>query len=116
MRKRRKARPAGATANRAKPNEKLLPSQKDITRNPRGNNPPAKFKRGYRGRVRLYLHDEAPRLGCGWRTFNICVGNKHVKLNDPNGGRSRISRPLFDRLSEASSANSHRNSIHGGIQ
>ena len=56
------------------------------------------FKNGHRGKVRLYLHDECPRIGSGWRWLNICVGSKWVKVNAGRGFNTRISRQLFDRL------------------
>jgi hypothetical protein len=55
-------------------------------------------KRGFRGPVCLYLHDDLPRFGCGWRRLFVRVGNKHVHIRAGDGNGRRISRQLFDRL------------------
>jgi len=55
-------------------------------------------KRGYRGPVCLYLEDDLPRFGCGWRRLFVRVGNKYVHIRSGDGNGRRISRPLFDRL------------------
>jgi hypothetical protein len=62
------------------------------------SNKPA-FKSGFRGKVRLCLHDEAPRLGAGWRIFYVMVGHKWVRVYDPSSGsKKRVSHLLFDRI------------------
>lgn len=33
-------------------------------------------------RIRIFLHDEAPRIGCGWRTVTVMLGRKWVRLVD----------------------------------
>jgi hypothetical protein len=61
------------------------------------------LKRGDRARVHLYLQDEAPRLGCGWRLFDAHVGNKHVTLTNVTTGKSaRLLRSVFEELARAS--------------
>jgi len=33
-------------------------------------------------RMRIYLHDEAPRIGSGWRTVTVLQGRKWVRMID----------------------------------
>lgn len=33
-------------------------------------------------RYRIFLHDEAPRIGCGWRTVAVILGRKWVRIMD----------------------------------
>jgi hypothetical protein len=35
---------------------------------------------GWRGRLRIYLYDQCPRIGCGWRWVDAHVGRKRVRL------------------------------------
>ena len=75
------------------------------------------FKNGHRGKVRLYLHDECPRIGSGWRWLNICVGSKWVKVNAGRGFNTRISRKLFDRLHAGTQSIITRNNMQQtGVQ
>lgn len=63
----------------------------------------SRLKRGDTGTYRLYLHDEAPRIGSGWRRVNVKVGNHRVRLVCSNTGRTaRIARPVFDQILAAS--------------
>lgn len=55
-------------------------------------------------KTRVYLEDEAPRLGCGWRTLLIKVGRKWVHFLDPyNGNRTKLpmakAEPIIRSLS-----------------
>lgn len=57
------------------------------------------MKRGDRGKLYVCLHDEAPSIGCGWRSVTFHVGNKHVRLRDPNTNKTnRIPRKVFDEI------------------
>lgn len=57
------------------------------------------FKRGWKGVIRVHLHDEAPRIGCGVRRVYATVGNRTVKLTNLTTGRSsRIPRDLFETI------------------
>lgn len=38
------------------------------------------FKRSDRGLLFIYLENECPRIGSGWRNISYHVGNKKVKL------------------------------------
>lgn len=40
-------------------------------------------------RWRIFLHDEAPAIGCGWRIADIEIGRKWVRLATP-AGRARL--------------------------
>lgn len=49
--------------------------------------------------ARIYLEDEAPRIGSGWRTVLIREGDKWAHLTDvANGNRQRIRLDVLDRL------------------
>jgi hypothetical protein len=62
----------------------------------------AVFKRGDRGKVRLCLHDEAPRLGSGWRLVLFHIGNKRATLTCAATGRTaRIPRATFEHIAQA---------------
>lgn len=59
----------------------------------------AVFKRGWQGRLRLCFHDEAPRIGSGWRVVLVHIGNKHARLTCAATGRSaRLTRAAFEAL------------------
>ena len=102
-------RPAGNRARR-KGSNKLIGSR--YIAQPFLTDKPIKpaFKSGFRGKIRLCLHDEAPRLGSGWRVFYVMVGHKWVRVYDPaSGGKKRMSRKLFDSIAASTAANIHRN-------
>lgn len=50
--------------------------------------------------MKVYLHDEAPALGCGWRTVVVrSKGWKWVRLRNPATGRvARLKRATWDRI------------------
>lgn len=57
------------------------------------------LKRGERARLGLWLYDEAPRIGSGWRVVDIHVGNRGVTLKCPHTKRvARIPRALFNSI------------------
>jgi hypothetical protein len=76
----------------------------DITPTQKPRNDPgplsltAPKKCGYRGPITLYLHDDLPKFGCGWRRLFVRVGSKHVHIRGGDGNGRRISRRLFDAL------------------
>jgi hypothetical protein len=50
-------------------------------------------------RMRLYFEDEAPRIGCGWRTVEVTIGYKWVKVKDvANGNRAKFTLKDFERM------------------
>ncbi len=49
--------------------------------------------------AQVYLEDEAPRIGCGWRTLNVTVGRKWIYLQErATGTRARLPIRLLDKL------------------
>jgi hypothetical protein len=46
------------------------------------------FKRGFRGKIRVHLNDEAPRIGSGVRIAEVKVGNRHAWLRNPITNRT----------------------------
>lgn len=50
--------------------------------------------------IHLYLEDQAPRIGAGWRTVDvISIGPKWVRIKERATGRGcRVARPVFDQL------------------
>lgn len=63
----------------------------------------SEHKRGWTGKLRLYLHDEAPNIGCGWRWVEVTVGTNRVRLRCPHTRRTaRVIRPIFDGVVKAS--------------
>ena len=54
---------------------------------------------GWKGKLRLNLHDEAPGIGCGWRTLTVQVGPRRVSLcNHHTGDAARVGREVFERV------------------
>lgn len=51
-----------------------------------------------RKRVRVLLHDEAPRIGSGWRIVEVEVGRKWVRLKVPGGARTRLRRSIWEPI------------------
>ena len=50
-------------------------------------------------RHRIYLEDESPRIGAGWRIVEATIGYKWVKLRTPNAERgTKIKRSVWDTL------------------
>jgi len=45
-------------------------------------------------RMRVHLHDEAPRIGSGWRIVTVLVGTKWVRLAGDTG-RAKLHRALW---------------------
>ena len=41
-------------------------------------------------RVKIFFHDEAPRIGCGWRWVEARIGRKWVRLRDHQGRTARF--------------------------
>lgn len=50
-------------------------------------------------RLRVYLHDECPRIGCGWRTVTALLGRKWVRITDDAGARARLTGQLWRDIS-----------------
>ena len=61
-----------------------------------------KLKRGWEGYLRLHFHDEAPKIGCGWRRVWCKVGNKHATIKDWHGRKARLPRHVLEELITAS--------------
>ena len=60
----------------------------------------------FEARLRPYLHDEAPNIGCGWRGLIVKVrGNRIRLLNHWTGDGKWITRECFERLAAHSLAN-----------
>jgi hypothetical protein len=54
---------------------------------------------GFEGTIRLHLHDEAPRIGCGERGLTVSVRKRRVRLlNHHTGDVGWISRDVFEKL------------------
>lgn len=54
--------------------------------------------------MRIYLEDECPRIGSGWRTVEIKMGRKWAHLIDTaNGHRARLPKDEAERIIEGSS-------------
>jgi hypothetical protein len=48
-------------------------------------------------KAQIFLHDEAPRIGCGWRTVTVRLGPKWVRLKCTASGRTaRLHRRVWD--------------------
>lgn len=48
-------------------------------------------------RAKIFLHDEAPRIGAGWRIVQIKEGPKWVRLKCVASGRTaRLRRRVWD--------------------
>jgi hypothetical protein len=64
---------------------------------------------GFRGRLRIYLHDEAPSIGTGWRSLTVRVRGKRVRLlNHWTGDARWITRETFERLAAHSMSHGHQ--------
>lgn len=50
--------------------------------------------------VKVYLQDEIPRFGCGWRSLTIVAkGRKWVRLlHPPSKRRARIRASVWDQI------------------
>lgn len=44
--------------------------------------------------MRVYFHDEAPRIGCGWRLVSVKVGREWVRLAS-RGGRAKLTKSAW---------------------
>lgn len=54
--------------------------------------------------VRIYLEDECPRIGSGWRTVDVKIGRKWAYFTDTaNGHRSRLPKDEAEKIIEESS-------------
>jgi hypothetical protein len=49
-------------------------------------------------RYRVYLYDELPRIGCGWRTVTAIMGRKWVKVRDGVGNKGRIGKTMWQQI------------------
>ena len=50
-------------------------------------------------KYRVYLEDECPTIGCGWRPVIAKIGYKWVHVRDPNAQRGKkIKRETWDKL------------------
>ena len=52
--------------------------------------------------LRIYLQDEAPAIGCGWRRVRlVSLGWKWVKIECPTTGRrARLHRKTWDPIAD----------------
>ncbi len=48
-------------------------------------------------RMRIFLHDEAPRIGCGWRLVSVKVGRDWVRLASI-AGRAKIKKAAWAQI------------------
>ena len=50
----------------------------------------------------IYLHDEAPAIGAGWRgVYVISVGRKWARIeSSATGKRARIARHIWDYITQ----------------
>ena len=59
------------------------------------------WTRGARGKMRIYLQNEAPRLGCGWRVVEVTIGNRRATLRISGTTRTaKIPRAVFNAMME----------------
>lgn len=47
--------------------------------------------------IRVFLHDEFPRLGCGMRFLTVHKGRKYIRLRDHMGRCVRIPITMIER-------------------
>ena len=52
-------------------------------------------------RARVYLQDEIPAFGSGWRILVAQEGRKWVHLTDPQGRQRKILLALWRQIQEA---------------
>lgn len=45
-------------------------------------------------RMRVYLQDEAPRIGCGWRIVQAMTGRKWVRIASVDG-RGKLTKAVW---------------------
>lgn len=57
----------------------------------------------------VYLEDEAPRLGAGWRLVVAKIGWKWVRLYDRMGRTQRIKRGVWDNIITSQQPKSEEN-------
>lgn len=53
-------------------------------------------------KIRIYLEDEIPALGCGWRTFNVEETDDYTYLSDTFGRRVRINSVRLNEIIKSS--------------
>lgn len=46
-------------------------------------------------RLRIHLHDEAPRIGSGLRIVTVVVGHKWVRIVDGIGNRAKLPKSIW---------------------
>lgn len=58
----------------------------------------------------IYLQDEAPRIGCGWRTVElVSKGYKWVKIRARGGQCVKLRRSVWDAIERSKrDDNTHR--------
>jgi hypothetical protein len=61
---------------------------------PQADSPPCSTEQ----QVRVYLEDEAPRLGSGWRLVTAQIGRKWVRLRDAKGRTARFTIEQYAKL------------------
>ena len=50
-------------------------------------------------KIRIYLEDEAPRIGSGWRTVSVKIGRKWTYITDTaTKRRARLKRVDADKI------------------
>lgn len=52
----------------------------------------SKEKVNHRGMIRVFLHNEAPKIGSGWRKVVVVAGRKWCKLTCPFTGAKKKMR------------------------
>ena len=56
--------------------------------------------------VRVYFYDEAPRIGCGWRTVEIiCKGHKWVRIRYQDQQCVKLKRAVWNDIERSAQHN-----------
>lgn len=52
-------------------------------------------------KLQVYLEDEAPKIGAGWRLVNATVGRKWVRMVESGSGRkAKLTVDVWKRLTK----------------
>lgn len=58
----------------------------------------------------VYLYDEVPSIGCGWRSVEVRIGYKWVHIKRPGAARgTAIARKVWDKITERKYETPERN-------
>lgn len=65
-----------------------------------------------KAKYHVYLEDEAPRIGCGWRLVEAVVGYKWARLTETSTNhKQRLRRSTWDQLKKRELPNSGDDSM-----